>query len=56
MSVNFRCQHNAHLTGSIMASLSDDNMREFLIDNTTIDVDITKKILETIETLQRLRM
>ncbi len=56
MSSNFRSQHNAYLTGSIMASLSDDDISEFLIDNKSIDVATTKKILETLETLQRLRV
>ena len=56
MSSTFRCQHKAYLTGSIMASLSDDNIGEFLIDNKTINFDSTKKILETLETLQRLRL
>jgi len=56
MSSTFRCQHNAYLTGSIMASLSDEDIGEFLIDNKTVDVDTTKKILETLETLQRLRV
>ena len=56
MSSNFRRQHNAYLTGSIMASLSDDDISEFLIDNKSVDVATTKKILETLETLQRLRV
>lgn len=56
MSSTFRCQHNAYLTGSIMASLFDEDIGEFLIDNKTVDVDTTKKILETLETLQRLRV
>lgn len=56
MTSTFRCQHNAYLTGSIMASLSDDDIGEFLIDNKTVDIDTTKKILETLETLQRLRV
>lgn len=56
MSNSFRCQHNAYLTGSIMASLSDDDIKEFLIDNSTINVDTTIKILETLETLQRLNL
>ena len=55
MSSNFRCQHNAYLTGSIMASLSDNDIEEFLIDDKTVDIDTTKKILETLETLQRFR-
>lgn len=56
MTSNFRCQHNAYLTGSIMASLSDEDVGEFLIDNKTVDIETTKKILETLETLQRLRI
>ena len=56
MSSSFRCQHNAYLTGSIMASLSDDDIGEFLIDTKHVDIDTTKKILETLETLQRLRV
>lgn len=55
MSSNFRCQHKAYLTGSIMASLSDNDIEEFLIDDKTVDIDTTKKILETLETLQRFR-
>ena len=56
MSNSFRCQHNAYLTGSIMASLTDEDIGEFLIDNKTIDTNTTKKILETLETLQLLRI
>jgi type I restriction-modification system DNA methylase subunit len=56
MTSNFRCQHNAYLTGSIMASLSDDDIGEFLIENTTVDIETTKKILETLEALQKLRV
>ncbi len=56
MSSNFRNQHNAYLTGSIMASLSDDDISEFLIDNKSVDIVTTKKILETLETLQRFRV
>ena len=55
MTNNFRCQHNAYLTGSIMASLSDEDIEDFLVENKTVDIDTTKKILETLETLQRLR-
>jgi hypothetical protein len=56
MTSNFRCQHNAYLTGSIMASLSDEDVGEFLIDNKTVDIETTKKILETLDTLQKLRV
>ena len=55
MNNTFKYQHNAYLTGSIMASLSDDDIGEFLIDNKNIDIETTKKILETLETLQKLR-
>jgi hypothetical protein len=54
MSSDFRVQHNAYLTGSIMASLSDTDIEEFLIDN-LVNINMTKKILETLETLQKLR-
>ena len=54
MSSDFRAQHNAYLTGSIMASLSDTDIEEFLIDN-LVNINMTKKILETLETLQKLR-
>ena len=56
MSSTFRCQHNAYLTGSIMASLSDDDVGEFLINDKNVDINTTKKILETLETLQLLRV
>lgn len=56
MSSAFKCQHNAYLTGSIMASLSDNDIGEFIIDDKNIDIDTTKKILETLETLQKLRV
>ena len=56
MSSDFRCQHNAYLTGSIMASISDDDIGEFLIDNKTVDIETTKKILDTLEKLQFLRI
>lgn len=56
MTSNFTCQHKAYLTGSIMASLSDNDMESFLIDTISIDVDTTKHILDTLETLQRLRI
>jgi hypothetical protein len=39
-----------------MASLSDDDIGEFLIENTTVDIETTKKILETLEALQKLRV
>lgn len=55
MKKDFVIQHRAYLTGSIMASLSDTDIGEFLIDNKTIDIETTKKILDTLETLQKLK-
>lgn len=51
---DFIIQHNAFLTGSIMASLTDADIGDFLI-NKTVDIEGTKKILETLETLHALR-
>jgi hypothetical protein len=51
---DFNIQHTAFLTGSIMASLSDDNISEFLIDE-NIDLESTKKIIETLELLYKLK-
>ena len=55
MSKDFVIQHNAFLTGSIMASLSDTDIEEFLVDDKNVDVESTKRILETLKTLQQLR-
>ena len=55
MNKSFILQHNAYLTGSIMASLADTDIEEFLIDDKNIDFDSTKKILDTLESLQKLR-
>lgn len=49
MKKDFEVQHNAYLTGSIMASLSDANIGEFLVDNTNPNLESTKKIIETLE-------
>lgn len=51
---DFNIQHTAFLTGSIMASLSDDNISEFLIDE-HIDIESTKKIIDTLELLYNLK-
>ena len=56
MNKDFVLQHTAYLTGSIMASLSDSDIGEFLIDDKNIDIELTKKILETLETLQRFKL
>jgi len=56
MKKEFLIQHNSYLTGSIMASLSDKDIGEFLIDDKTTDIESTKKILETLEHLYKLRM
>ena len=55
MNKNFVLQHTAYLTGSIMASLADTDIEEFLIDDKNIDFESTKKILDTLESLQKLR-
>lgn len=55
MNKHFKIQHNAFLTGSIMASLSDDDIKNFLIDVNTIDIELSKKILDTLENLQKLK-
>ena len=56
MNKDFVLQHTAYLTGSIMASLSDSDIGEFLVDDKNIDIELTKKILETLETLQRFKL
>jgi predicted RNA methylase len=56
MQKDFVIQHTAYLTGSIMASLSDKDIGEFLIDDKNIDIESTKRILETLEQLHKLRM
>jgi len=56
MSKDFVLQHTAYLTGSIMASLSDTDIKEFLINDKNIDIETTKKILETLETFQNLSL
>ena len=38
-----------------MASLADTDIEEFLIDDKNIDFESTKKILDTLESLQKLR-
>jgi hypothetical protein len=55
MKKDFVIQHNAYLTGSIMASISDADIGEFLIDDQTIDIELTKKIVETLTQLHILR-
>ena len=55
MNKHFKIQHNAFLTGSIMASLSDEDIKNFLIDVKTIDIELSKKILDTLENLQKLK-
>jgi len=55
MKKDFVIQHNAHLTGSIMASLSDDDIAGFLVENKSVDIESTKNIINTLEHLQNLR-
>ena len=53
IKTDFKTQHTAFLTGSIMASLSDDDISAILVDP-CIDVDATKKIIDTLEMLRTL--
>jgi hypothetical protein len=52
---DFIIQHNAYLTGSIMASLSDSDIGDILM-NTQIDVEMTKKMVEALTALNALRL
>ena len=52
---DFIVQHNAYLTGSIMASLSDSDIGDILM-NTQIDVEMTKKMVEALTALNALRL
>jgi type I restriction enzyme M protein len=52
---SFAVQHNAYLTGSIMASLGDKDIGEILVE-TTVDKSKTKKMLDTLEELIILRV
>lgn len=51
----FIIQHNAYLTGSIMASLSDNDIGEIMMD-TRIDLDMTKKMVDALTALTALRL
>ena len=51
----FIVQHNAYLTGSIMASLGDSDIAGILMD-TNVDVDMTKKMVEALTALNALRL
>lgn len=51
----FIIQHNAYLTGSIMASLSDSDIGDILMD-TRIDVELTKKMIDALAALTALRL
>jgi len=52
---DFIIQHNAYLTGSIMASLSDSDIGDILMD-TRVDVELTKKMVEALTALTALRL
>ena len=56
MKKEFIIQHNAYLTGSIMASLGDDDVARILINDKNVDIDATKKMIDTLETLQKMRI
>ena len=51
---SFAVQHNAYLTGSIMASLGDKDIGEMLVEP-VVDMSKTKKMLDTLEELITLR-
>ena len=53
MKSEFKIQHNAYLTGSIMASLTDEDVGTFLVD-TTEDIQLSKKIIDTLEILSNI--
>ena len=50
-SKDFKIQHNALTTGSIMESLSDDEIKNIVIDS-KIDNDKYKKIINSLITLK----
>jgi len=50
--IEFKIQHNAYLTGSIMASLTEEDVGKFILD--TSDTTISKKIIETLEILSNI--
>jgi len=52
---DFIVQHNAFLTGSIMASLSDSDIAGIIMD-TQIDVEMTKKMIDALTALNALRL
>lgn len=52
----FSVQHNAYLTGSIMASLGDKDIGEILVETVTVNKTKTKKMLDTLEELITLRV
>lgn len=52
---DFIVQHNAFLTGSIMASLSDSDIGDILMD-TRVDVEMTKKMVDALAALTALRL
>lgn len=52
---DFIIQHNAFLTGSIMASLSDSDIGDILMD-TRVDVALTKKMVDALAALTALRL
>ena len=52
---DFIIQHNAFLTGSIMASLSDSDIGDILMD-TRVDVEMTKKMVDALAALTALRL
>lgn len=55
MKKDFVIQHNAYLTGSIMASISESDIENILIDDKLIDIEKAKKIIEMLEEFNILR-
>lgn len=55
MTKEFHIQHEAFLTGSIMACLNDSDVGNFLID-INIDFERMSKILDTLELFQSLNI
>lgn len=50
---NFALQHKSHITGSIMASLTDKDVKNFLIDIQNVNIESVKNTLNTLELLFR---
>lgn len=47
----FALQHKSHITGSIMASLTDKDIENFLIDTQNVNIESVKNTLNTLNLL-----